>query len=180
MANQSTPGRVFRRRDGQRVAGFRRTAFIHNWDYHLAEIRVYADGVIDCWGLVDFEGFQRKVREGWVVTTLPEGAKVHVSPLGSFRATEVWNDVPEADFVREVADLIDELQGRSTSAERCLAAWEVFRNEPSEGNRTALRAAYELIPVYLRDGIFSDQDGKDFPIRAAIYGPDGIPPEQVR
>lgn len=177
MSDRPTPGRIFRHHDGQRIPGFRRMAFIHNWDYHLAEIRVYADGMVDCWELVDFDGFRQKVREGWVVTRLPEGATVQLSPLGSFRATEVRNDVPEADFVREVADLIDELQGRPTSSERCLWTWERFRSEPSEENRGELRAAYELVPVHLRDGLLGDQDVKDFPIREAIYGPDGLSPD---
>ena len=33
-------------------------AFIHNGWYILAEIKVYQDGMIDCWDLVNFEGFQ--------------------------------------------------------------------------------------------------------------------------
>jgi hypothetical protein len=41
-------------------------AFIHNGDrYYIAAIKVYQDGMIDCWGLLDFAGFRQKVAEGW-------------------------------------------------------------------------------------------------------------------
>lgn len=159
------------------VAGVSRTAFIHNWDYHLIEIRIYADGMIDCWGLVDLAEFRRKVRDRWVVTQIPEGAMVRVASLGYFRAVDVWNDVREEDFIQEVVDLIDGLRGLPTTSDRCMIAWKRFQLRPSEENRSALREAYEAIPSHLRDAVLGDQDAKDFLIREAIYGPEGIPPE---
>lgn len=152
------------------VASVCRLAFIHNWDYHLTEIRIFADGSVDCWGVVDFEGFVRKVRDGWVVTRLPEGARVHIAPLGTFIVNDVFTEVPEEEFVKEVADVIARLQGKETSVDRCLDAWELFRQEPSNANRASLRVAYEATPEHLRDGLLSDQDLKDSPIRVAIYG----------
>ena len=35
-------------------------AFIHKGDYFLSEIKIYADGRIDCWGLVEFETFKQR------------------------------------------------------------------------------------------------------------------------
>ena len=37
--------------------------------YFLTDLKVYADGMIDCWGLVDFTTFRQKVASGWVATT---------------------------------------------------------------------------------------------------------------
>lgn len=37
--------------------------------YYLSDLKVYADGLIDCWGLVDVDGFREKVGQGWVATT---------------------------------------------------------------------------------------------------------------
>ena len=177
MGGGSFRTRMVRSAEGRDVPGTSRTAYIHNWDYHLVEITIYADGLIDCWGLLEYDEFRLKVQEGWIVTQLPEGSKVHVPLLGSFTATDVWNDVIEVEFVQEVADLIDEFKGRPTSRDRCLVVWERFKRQPNERSRKELKAAYEAVPAHLRDGIFGDQDSKDYPIRAALYGSDGIPTE---
>lgn len=56
------------------IPGLFLQAFIKNGDhYFVTEIKVYKDGMIDCWGMVDFDGFKEKVKQGWVKTNLPEG-----------------------------------------------------------------------------------------------------------
>src|SRR5262249_19063984 len=62
--------------EGKVVPGLCFPAFIHNGNYYLASIVAYKDRVIDCWGLVTFEDFKEKVRDGWVVTSIPDGALV--------------------------------------------------------------------------------------------------------
>src|SRR5437660_780049 len=81
-------------------------AFIHNGDYYLANIVAYQDRVIDCWGLVTFEGFKEKIRNGWVVTSIPEGAPVHIHNVVSFTVSRVYVLGPEEEFVKDVADAI--------------------------------------------------------------------------
>lgn len=54
--------------DGQIIFGRGLTAFIHNSSYQLETIKVYEDGLIGCWGLVDLDGFKQNVRQGQVVT----------------------------------------------------------------------------------------------------------------
>jgi hypothetical protein len=62
--------------DGERIEGTWRPAFIKNGDtYFLTDLKIYADGLIDCWGLVDIDGFREKVRSGWVATSLSEGGR---------------------------------------------------------------------------------------------------------
>src|SRR5262245_13123549 len=62
--------------EGREVPGVYFPAFIHNGDYYLTSIVAYQDGLVECWGLVTFAEFVQKVREGWVVTSVPEGATV--------------------------------------------------------------------------------------------------------
>lgn len=63
----------------------------------------------------------------------------------------------------EVRDDIDQLNGVPDSTGRCLAAVDVFRDEPTEANRNAVREAYEGIPEHLRRYALGDMDRKDFP-----------------
>ncbi|MHB8719124.1 MAG: DUF7638 domain-containing protein [Candidatus Dormibacteria bacterium] len=44
--------------DGERIEGVWRHAFIKNGDtYYLTDLKIYAYGLIGCWGMVDIEEF---------------------------------------------------------------------------------------------------------------------------
>ena len=91
-----------RKENGVEIPGTFVHAFIHNGDtYFLTEIKIYKDGMIDCWGLVNFEEFKQKVANGWVVTSLPNNAEVSVSFLASFKAIEV-QAIKENEFIKGI------------------------------------------------------------------------------
>lgn len=155
--------------DGDRIEGVRLRAFIHNGTYYLANIDVYRDGMIECWDWVNFEGFKEKVRSGWVVTQPPEGAEVGIFPLGSFKITNGSFEVTSEELIKEVADVIDLLQGRPTASERCREAWANYRKFPSDTTKYTLRTAYDAIPRHYRDFVLQNQDTNDGPIRTVLY-----------
>jgi hypothetical protein len=130
--------------------------------------------MIDCWGLVNFEEFKQKVAQDWVVTTLPNNAEVSVSLLANFKATEVQAWVKEDEFIKEVADQIERLNERPTSADKCLKAYHHFQSEQSEEARQLLKESYEAVPEHHRRFVLGDIDVKDIPIRMIIYGEDEI------
>lgn len=155
--------------DGSRVDGVILMAFIHNWDYHLVPISVFQDGMIDCWGLVDLETFKTKVQEEWVVTQPPAGAKIDVYPIAQLKATEADYWIEANEFIKEVADEIEELNGRPTSSSRCRDAWQRYQSAPSEASLAELKIAYESIPEHNRRYVLHDQDFKDHAIRRVLY-----------
>lgn len=149
--------------NGVSVPGSYLQAFIKNGDhYFVTEIKVYRDGNIDCWGIVDFDEFKAKVREGWVRTRLPSGARVSmmVSTL-NFTVSEVQGGVDESEFVKEVADLIEELNGRPTSAGICQDRLREYQESPTAERKAILRAAYENVPEHMRR-FLGDMDSKDW------------------
>jgi hypothetical protein len=143
--------------------------FIHNGPYFLTELRIFRDGMIDCWELVDFDGFREKVSSGWVVTTLPEGAEVSIQHLTSFTARDRRYAITGDDLIGEVRDTIEALNGRPTSSVICGQAFATFNEHPSDETRASLKRAYEAVPRHLRHYL-GDMDRKDHPIRRAVYG----------
>ena len=166
--------RIFRKDGDKEVVGTYLNAFIHNGDYFLSEIKIYADGKVDCWELVDFETFKQKVRSGWVVTQLPEKAKVSISGVASFTACDVQSFVEPEEFIKEVAEEIEELNGRPTAGDKCRTAYQIFQKEQTEEAREKLKQAYEAIPEHLRRYVLRDMDATDIPIRMIVYGEDEI------
>ncbi|MBC6456691.1 NADAR family protein [Actinomadura sp. HBU206391] len=174
--------RTWRDVDGVRVEGCWRHAFIRNGGrYFFTDLKIYADGMVDCWGLVPFEEFAHKVRSGWVATEFEDGADASAHGVAGWTMTSPRGWVEADDLIAEVADDIERLNDRPTSEDRCLAAAETFVDEPTERNRTALRAAYDAVPEHLR--IFlGDMDNRDIPLLTlmtpegeSLYGGDADP-----
>ncbi|MEW2075549.1 MULTISPECIES: NADAR family protein [unclassified Streptomyces] len=174
---------TYRMADGVRVPGTWRHAFIRNFDYHLTDLFIYADGLIDCWGLVTLEEFEKKLRSGRVATELPEGAEASAFDLARWKFAEPQTWLTPEVLVAEIRDTIDQLNGRPDSTARCLAAVDVFLADPTEENRDAARDAYFAIPETRRHYALGDMDRKDWPLQVLVAGPGGTtdrrPDEEV-
>ncbi|MCF3105380.1 NADAR family protein [Streptomyces roseoverticillatus] len=160
--------------DGVRIPGTWRHAFICNGGhYFLTDLFIYADGLIDCWGLVTVEEFEVKLRSGWVATTLPDGAQASAHDLADWKFSEPHTWLTPDLLVAEVRDTIDQLNGRPDSTGRCLAAVDTFLADRTEENRAAARAAFLAIPASQRRYALGDMDRKDGPLRVLVAGPGG-------
>ncbi|MFI8102139.1 NADAR family protein [Streptomyces sp. NPDC086023] len=160
--------------DGIRIPGTWRHAFICNGgQYFLTDLFIYADGLIDCWGLVTVEEFEEKLRTGWVATNLPEGGEASAHELAHWKFGEPESWLTPELLLAEVRDTIDQLNGRPDSTDRCLAAVDAFLADRTEENRAAARAAFLAVPESQRRFALGDMDSKDWPLRVLVAGPGG-------
>ncbi|MFK4693037.1 putative NAD-dependent protein-ADP-ribosyltransferase YbiA (DUF1768 family) [Streptomyces pristinaespiralis] len=160
--------------DGVRIPGTWRHAFIRNGgQYFLTDLFIFADGIVDCWGFVTLDEFEKKLRSGWVATSFPEGADVSAHGLASWKFAEPHAWLTPELLLAEVRDTVEQLNGRPDSTARCLAAVDVFLADRTEENRAAARAAYLAIPETRRHYALGDMDSKDWPLQALVAGPGG-------
>jgi predicted NAD-dependent protein-ADP-ribosyltransferase YbiA (DUF1768 family) len=162
--------KTYRVVDGQRIEGVMRPAFINNGGrYFLTNLRIYADGMVDCWGHCTLEEFADKVRKGWVATVLPDGAHASAHHVGHWTMSEPGGWVDADGLIGEVADEIDALAGRPDSTKRCLATVDEYLAEPTEENRKRIAETYQAIPEHLRMYALGDMDRKDRPLQALAF-----------
>jgi hypothetical protein len=158
----------------KRVPGDRMSVLVHDGEYHLASLRVFADGVVELGRLassetLDVAALRGMVEVGRIVGSVPEGARVHIQDLGSFVVqAEHYGTDP-----RELSDLLDKLNGRPDSIARCRTAYETYLADPTVAHREALRAAYEAVPEHNRRYV-GDMDTKDVGVRMILYGEEEI------
>ena len=161
--------RTSREVDGENVIGSWRHAFINNGgSYYLTDLIVYADGLVDCWGLVTLDEFRDKLRTGWVATTFTEGANASAHEVASWTFTNVRSWVTADELYGEVVGEIEALNGRLDASGICLAALEVYVADQTETNRRRLELAYDNIPAHRRPYVLGDQDAKDWPLRVLV------------
>jgi hypothetical protein len=162
----------------ERIPGEDVSIFFRDGDYHLARLRVFADGVIELGRIaspqtLDLDGLRRAVKARRVSARAPAGARIHIHGLGSFRAASSHSFARIGQIVREIPDLIDKANGRPDSVARCRAAYEAYVAEPTVARRDALRVAYEAVPEHNRMYV-GDMDTKDVAVRMILYGKDQI------
>jgi predicted NAD-dependent protein-ADP-ribosyltransferase YbiA (DUF1768 family) len=73
--------------------------------------------------------------------------------------------VSAEELLGEVADQIDQLNGRPDSTGRCLRILDGYLETRTETDRQQLRAAYLAVPEHLRRFVLGDMDAKDGPLR---------------
>ncbi len=171
--------RLFRDDNGTLIPGETLPAYLHEGnDYVLVDITVYRDGLIDWQGLVDFDSFVARVRDGRITTTVPERAIVRL-PLGGVALVTEAIAVDVQDFIVEVRDRIEELNGRPTTLDQWLAAVARWRIEKTPENRDAALEALDRIPrwgmnEHAADSFadLSDEESQDlFGPPARTFGP---------
>jgi hypothetical protein len=152
------------------IIGFALPVFINNLNYHLTEIQIFKDGKIDCWGLVDFDTFIHKVRSGWIQTSVPDGETIYAFPLGNFVINKFYQRRTGEELIKEVSDIIEELNDRPTTSIFCAQAFRNYQDNPTDENKKKLRTLYEEVPEHNRQFILGDMDVDDIPIRVVLYG----------
>ncbi|MEU8244350.1 NADAR family protein [Actinoplanes missouriensis] len=170
--------RTYRTVDGERIEGTWRPIFIRNGrNYFLTDLLIFADGALYCWEWVDLDGLRSKLESGWVATALEPGVTASAHHLASWVLTDPMMAVSAEDLLGEVADEIDQLNGRPDSTSRCMAALDRYLASRAQEDREALRRAYLAIPEHLRVYALGDMDYRDWPLQvlSAPLGPDDEP-----
>ncbi|RYD52787.1 MAG: hypothetical protein EOP52_01170 [Sphingobacteriales bacterium] len=94
------------------VEGLSIPGIIHNIQYHLTDIQVYKDGLVSCWEMVDLPMFKNKLNEGWVVTSIPDGAPISIFNLGHWNIEKGKWKHSRKTFYEYVYSLVKQLNPR--------------------------------------------------------------------
>jgi len=123
-------------------------AIIDNSNYYLIDVIVYQDGSIFCWELIHLESFKERLESGKILITLPNDAKLHLEGWGIIEVKEFNNFKTNSDFVKEIEDVICELNDRKTRAEICRETFKEYLLNPNSKNYLHLKIAYEDLPSH--------------------------------
>jgi hypothetical protein len=159
---------VYRNENDETIYGKSRFVYIKNLSYYLTEMKIYSDGMIDCWGLMNLDEFKQKLESGWVTLSIPEGATVDIHMLSSLKISEADNYISDKEFLKEIQDIIADLNDEPTSLELCRSSYERYLNNQTAENKKKLRQAYYAMPEHMRHFVLGDMQAKDSPITTII------------
>jgi hypothetical protein len=88
-----------------------RKLFIHDSEYYLIDITIFENGIVNCWGMVDFEEFKQKIDSGRICSNPPDHANL-VIRNGFHRtytqAVNFKNTIPESTFFAQVQAILED------------------------------------------------------------------------
>lgn len=94
----------------RRIEGVITPGIIRNGDYFLTEFSIYEDGIIDCWGSLDFPLLKKKLRSKWVVPNIPEKELLTFSMIGQIQVLDAnWAFKNEKQYFNFVKSIVKEL-----------------------------------------------------------------------
>ena len=161
---------TYREKEGEIIKGVTIPIFINNVQLHLSHIHIYEDGMIDCWGLTDYNGFLNKIKSGWIKTDVTPETTIIAFPLGNFEISKFYPGKTVEGLIKEVKGILDRYNGIESEQEICIRLFRKFLENPNKNNKEELKISYEKVPEHERRFLLGDMDVDDIPIRAIVYG----------
>ena len=139
---------TFRQSEGQQIPGVYLPAIIHNGPHQFTLLAVYADRMIDCWGLQNLEEFRQKIESRWVTNSVPISETLYIHHFATLTVSGCDTHGSMDDLLKNVYSAIEELNGRVTAQDKFAFAIKAFREDSTDKNLQALKAAHEELPRY--------------------------------
>lgn len=93
--------------------------------------------------------------------------------MGSFLIKEQHYATSSADFLLEIKDILNILEGTPSAVQQCVDALRAYQKDPTPSLKAQLKVAYENVPTHLQMFV-GDMDTKDTVVRMIIYGDEEI------
>lgn len=151
---------VYRKENGRKIEGKVLHAIIQNFNFYFTEIKVYSDGLIDCWELVEITKFKTLLQSGKIRISLPPNSKLYIDNLGEIEITHFNSFKTNEDFVKEVEDTILELNGKKGRQSICIDLFKQYLIDPNESNYEKLKNGFNDLPSHQKR-LFEGIDNKD-------------------
>ncbi len=150
----------YREFNNEKIKGQSFTVIVNNFNFYLAELTVYANKKIECWGLMDLDEFYQKLDSGWIRIDLPKNSTLHIDNFGHLKSDEFVQQKTKEDFLKEIEDAITELNGGKGRVSKCIDSFKNYLLNDDLNNFEILKSDFENLPSH-RKVLFEYVDYKD-------------------
>jgi hypothetical protein len=138
---------IYKLKHGALVEGTIFNVLLHHGDYTLVDLKVYADGEIDCLGPVTWDKLRMYFETGKLTHTLPRGASLFIPHVGYVVSKFTNGAKGYEDFLSMVENTIVELRSGKVSLQMiCYYRFKDYLLDPHERTFETLKEAYDRLP----------------------------------
>lgn len=144
----------------------------------MIKVNVFSDNTIQLSRLenttdLTLEEFEKLILEGKILTEIPLNSTVSIYGLGNFKITKVQYVTAIQEKLKEIKDILRDLNGQLSPIEICREALQNYNSNPTIDNKNKLKISYENVPDHQKMYV-GDMDTKDIEVRMIIYGENEI------
>jgi hypothetical protein len=127
----------------QTVRGVVTPAFIKNGSFFFINLPVYENGIVDCWEAVDLSLLQEKLRQGWLRSSVPDGAAISIHGLGDWPVSQGQWFLDQDGLFQRVLSIVRDLNPDMRNLHDCHGE----TTQVIEGTRVAVLGTWSGTPV---------------------------------
>lgn len=152
---------IYKIKNGEIVKGVIFNILLNHGDYTLVDLKVYADGELDCLGPITLEKLEEYLKSGKLTRILASKAKIFIPYLGHlFTDNFVSPNYNSEIFLKLIKDQIDKLKLNNDIVAICILNFKEWLIEPNETNYDKLKSAFQKLPNK-QQRLFEMIDSKD-------------------
>ncbi len=141
--------RIYRDVNGKQVEGKVFWVIVNNFNYWLAQLVVYGDGMVDCWGLMNKKELLEKLHSGWIRIDLPDDCDLFIG-LSRVSIKEFFPEKNIEDFIKELDEAILELSGQKSNRFLCIELFKKYLLDSNSYNFNELKDKFDKLPKHSR------------------------------
>ncbi|OJJ18625.1 hypothetical protein BKI52_23740 [marine bacterium AO1-C] len=140
---------IYRKEGGGYVKGVIFKVLLHDTEYYLVDLKVFADGIIDCVGQeIDLEQLKHYLGTGKLTRNLPVGKRIFVPYVGYiYSSSNIFPDDNEhlIGLIESAVELLNENE-EEVYLDECILTFRDYLVKPTEENFQKLEKVYQRIP----------------------------------
>jgi hypothetical protein len=142
---------IHREENGSLIKGTIINLLVNDDGYHLVDLKVYADGYMDCLGEIDLPTIKKLFESGKLCWKMPPNEKLFI-PYISYIWTSDYENRKESDefILNLIESKIEELKNEENHQSKCIEAFRHYLINPIDPNLKKLKNIYDLLPVEKR------------------------------
>ena len=139
---------VYRKKDGLIIKGFQINIFVKDGDYFLTDLKVYADGYIDCLGSINLMKLKEYLLNGKLSRTLPENAKLFIQDIGYITVIEAdETGCTDERFIEIIEEKINELNDERNERKQLFEFFKEYLINANQISLNKLLSKWDLLTI---------------------------------
>jgi len=135
-------------KNGEKIYGEKLPVIYYNrGEYYLYHIMVFKGGIISGGELKDLDQIKNEIKTGRILQNIPNNIELECE-LGIIESSKFTPEKNEDDLIKEIEDIINELNDRDTRRAICENSFKIYLIEPSESNLGDLINKYNDLPSH--------------------------------
>lgn len=139
---------IYRAKEGELIKGTIINLLVKGDYYSLVDLKIYADGYMDCLGALDMPKLRRLLDSGKLCWEMPPNERLFIPYISYVWTSDYQKRSKSSDsIIKIIEDTIEELKNGLTIESQCIEEFKQYLINPNDTNFLRLQNTFNLLPT---------------------------------